>query len=69
MFGWLDWGKFKREWKTAALTVAWAIVELYDLIAPYVDLPQLFPRTWQPFIRPAIPILILLLRRWKDANA
>ena len=67
MFDWLDWGKLKQEWKTAALAVVGLLLETYDaLIATgMVDLPALFPAWAQPFVGPVILMLMLYLRKWK----
>lgn len=66
---WLDWDKLKREWKTVALAVVWFLVESYDAVAAFMDVPGLFPADWQWWMRPAFPILMLLLRKWKDSDA
>jgi hypothetical protein len=64
----IDWAKLRREWKTAALAVVGILLEIYDAVAPFVDLPILFPPAWQPWVSPAILVLMLLLRKWKDAQ-
>lgn len=70
MFGWIDWDKLKREWKTAAIAVVGIILEGYDalVMTGVIDLPSLFPIPVQPFVAPAILMLMLYLRRWKDAD-
>lgn len=68
MFDWLDWDKLKHEWKTAALAVVGLLIEAYDAVAPFVDLPSLFPEQVRPWVSPSILVLMLLLRKWKDAN-
>jgi len=65
---WLDWDKLKEEWKTAALAVVGLIIEAYDAVAYMVDLPSLFPESVRPWVMPTILILMLLLRKWKDAQ-
>jgi hypothetical protein len=68
MFGWLDWEKLRQEWKTAALAVVGLLLEIYDAVAPFVDLPSLFPPDLRPWVSPTILVLMLLLRKWKDGH-
>jgi hypothetical protein len=67
MFGWLDWGKLKQEWKTVAVAVVGIVIEVYDslLMTGMVDLPSLFPEVIRPFVAPTFLVLMLLLRKWK----
>lgn len=69
MFDWLDWDKLKHEWKTAAVAVVGLVIEAYDAVAPFVDLPSLFPPDWRKWVSPAILVLMLLLRKWRDSDA
>lgn len=65
----IDLQKLKREWKTAALATAGALVETYDalVVTGQVDLPALFSDKYRPMVGPGILISMLLLRKWKDS--
>ena len=69
--GWLDWEKLKREWRTVALAIVGIILESYDAVfmSGLVDIPALFPAAVAPFVAPAILVLMLLLRKWKDSHS
>jgi hypothetical protein len=62
------WPKLKREWKTAVVAVVGVIVEAWDLVLSaklsYVE-PLVSP-DHQWIIHIGIPVLMLVLRRWKD---
>ena len=66
----IDLEKLKREWKTFAVAVVGTVIEVYDaLIASgQVELPPLFPERYRPWVGPSCLVLMLLLRKWKDAN-
>jgi len=66
----IDWQKLKREWKTAAVAVVGALIEIYDalIVTGQVQLPPLFPEHYRPWVGPTALVLMLLLRKWKDAN-
>lgn len=64
----MDWAKLRREWKTAAVAVVGLLIEVYDAVAPFVDFPSLFPPAWRPWVSPTILVLMLLLRKWRDAS-
>ena len=66
----IDLEKLKREWKTFAVAVVGTIVEVYDALitSGQVELPPLFPEHYRPWVGPLTLVLMLLLRKWKDAN-
>lgn len=68
MFGWLDWEKLKREWKSAVVLVAGAFLETYEalVVTGMVDLPSLFPEPYNAFAGPGFMLLALAVRKWKD---
>lgn len=62
--------KLKREWKTAATAVVGIFIEAWDLILGYqLDLvdPLIAPEH-QWMVHMGIPMLMLLLRKWKDTK-
>ena len=67
---WIDWAKLRREWRSFAITVAGLVVEIYDgvVYSGAVNLPTLVPETWRPWFTPAVLILILLLRKYRDST-
>lgn len=71
IFGWVDWDKLRREWKTLALALVGIIIESYDALAMSgtIDLPALLAPWLGPWGGPLILILMLLLRKWKDSEA
>jgi hypothetical protein len=66
----IDLEKLKREWKTFAIAVVGTIIEVYDALitSGQVELPPLFPEHYRPWVGPLTLVLMLLLRKWKDAN-
>lgn len=64
------WSKLRREWKTAAVAVIGIIVESWDLIlAPHISyLEPLVSPDHQWIVHIGIPVLMLILRKWKDAD-
>jgi hypothetical protein len=64
----IDTKKLKREWKTAAVGAAGVVVEGYDALvySGSLDLPALVPEEHRAWVSPAILVLMLLLRKWKD---
>lgn len=60
--------KLKREWKTALVAVLGSVIEVHDaLIATGVlDLNPLIPLQYRPYVSALWPVLMLVLRRWRD---
>lgn len=65
----IDFQKLKHEWKTAAVAIVGAIVETWDLVSYQFDLiDPLIPVQHQWIMHISIPVLMLLLRKWRDAE-
>jgi hypothetical protein len=66
----IDCQKLKQEWKTAAVAVVGTIIEVYDALitSGQVELPPLFAEHYRPWVGPSCLVLMLLLRKWKDAH-
>jgi hypothetical protein len=66
----IDLEKLYRVWKTAAVAVVGTIIEVYDALitSGQLELPPLFPEYYRPWVGPSCLVLMLLLRKWKDAN-
>jgi hypothetical protein len=60
--------KLRREWKTALVAVLGTIIEVHDaLIATgLIDLNPFIPPQYRPYVSAAWPILMLVLRKWRD---
>lgn len=75
MFDWIDWAKLRHEWKTLAVAIAGIIIEGYDAatavgLIDAIPIKTLLniPPDYQPLVSPTILFLMLLLRKWRDAN-
>lgn len=61
------WEKLKREWKTAAVAVATAVVYLWDgVIATGFDFSQLVEDKYKAVFGLVSATLMLGLRKWTD---
>lgn len=59
------WDKLRHEWKTAAFGFLAFAVGIWDAGASAYDYTPLFPDKYKPYAQIGIPLLFLILRRWR----